>query len=45
MSTYELAPEQKIRQWYSWLKEAQRLGNVKIGVDRVGPGSGTSLNN
>lgn len=36
MSTYELTPEQKIRQRYAWFQEAQRLGNVKIACLRLG---------
>jgi hypothetical protein len=30
MSTYELAPEQKIRQRYAWFQEAQRWRNVSL---------------
>ncbi|HYB19689.1 MAG TPA: IS481 family transposase [Thermodesulfobacteriota bacterium] len=36
MSTYELTPEQKIRQRYAWFQEAQRLGNVKMACLRLG---------
>ena len=36
MSTYELTPEQKIRQRYAWSQEAQRLGDVKLACLRLG---------
>ena len=36
MSTYELTPEQKIRQRYAWFQEAERLGNVKLACQRLG---------
>ena len=35
MSTYELTPEQKIRQRYAWFQEAQRLGNEKLACLRL----------
>ena len=36
MSGIHLTPEQKIRQWYSWFQEAQRLGNEKMTFLRLG---------
>jgi hypothetical protein len=36
MSTYELTPEQQIRQRYAWFQEAQRLGNVTLACLRLG---------
>ncbi len=36
MSTFELTPEQKIRQRYAWFQEAQRLGNVQMACLRLG---------
>lgn len=36
MSSYELTPEQRIRQRYAWFQEAQRLGNVKLACLRLG---------
>jgi transposase InsO family protein len=36
MSTYELTPEQKIRQRYAWFQEAERLENVQKACLRLG---------
>jgi len=44
MSTYELTPEQKIRQRYAWFQEAQRPGNVKMACLRLGISGKPSTN-